>query len=67
MRPLNASRHTWAGTRAPSRTRSSMYHGGTGWVLGNHVNDFLTEATSMGSVGSFDLVSERGPSLQRAG
>ena len=50
VRPLKAPRHTWAGIRAPSRTRSSMYHGGTGWILGNHVNDFLTQATSMGSV-----------------
>ncbi len=47
--PWKVSRQTCAGMRGPSRTRSSMYHFGTGWKRGNHVNESRTHSSSSGS------------------
>jgi len=48
--PASVSRHTCAGMRAPSRTRPSRYHWGTGWTRGNQAKNVRTQAASTGSV-----------------
>ena len=65
--PWNAARQTWAGTRTPSRTRSSRYHRGTGWCSGNQASDSRTHWASTGSVEPVDLVRERRTALQGRG